>query len=114
MPIQEGVGRGEGGDLAKRRDRPILLVLAASLRRWSSLNLGFLPSCSFKTLTSYWRYSITFCWLRLIQPAIQMRKTCRWFTAAGSDLGCHLAGVSAAVGQEPWQLPDSREPHAET
>jgi len=30
------------------------------------------------------------------------------------DLGCHLAGVSAAVGQEPWKQPDARELRVET
>ena len=47
--------------ISLRCDRPIFSALAASLRRWSSLNLGLLPNCSLGTLTSSWRYSITFC-----------------------------------------------------
>jgi hypothetical protein len=90
----------------RRRDRPILLALAASLPRWPSLNLGYLPSCSFRILSSSLRYSITWCWLRLTQPAIQMRKN-SWFTAAESARGFHLAIVSAAAGQEPWKQPNS-------
>jgi len=59
---------------------------------------------------------MTFCWLWLIQPAIQMRKPCPgWFTpATSSDSRCPLAEVSAAVGQEPWKQPDSRKLHVET
>ena len=34
------------------RSSPIFLALAASLRWWSSLNLGFLPTCSLRTSTA--------------------------------------------------------------
>ena len=72
MPIQEHA-RVTMATISLSRCRAIYLAVLASLRRWSSLNRGFLPSRSLRTLPSSWRYSMTFCWLRLSQPARQMR-----------------------------------------
>jgi len=58
---------GPGGDAGEQRLQGKETMEVAG-------SLGFLPSCSLRTLTSSWRYSITFCCLRLIQPARQTRK----------------------------------------
>src|ERR1022692_2156002 len=53
-----------------RRRRPTSLALRASRMRWASVkHLGLPPSCSRRMRFSSWRYSITACWCRLIQPA---------------------------------------------
>src|ERR1019366_8089113 len=52
----------------------------ASLRRWSSLNLGLFPNCSFRTFISSRRYWMTSCWFRFSQPATQMSSNSSAFT----------------------------------
>ena len=53
-----------------RRRRPTSLALRASRMRWASVKgLGLPPSCSRRMRFSSWKYSITACWCRLIQPA---------------------------------------------
>ncbi len=62
-------------------DRPFLpraFALAASPRRWSSVNRVRLPpSCSRYTWFSVLRYSMTSCWLRFTRPARKARTNCR-------------------------------------
>src|ERR1022692_4433881 len=58
-----------------RRRRPTSLALRASRMRWASVKrLGLPPSCSRRMRFSSWRYSITACWCRLIQPATAMSR----------------------------------------
>src|ERR1022692_3802916 len=58
-----------------RRRRPTSLALRASRMRWASVKrLGLPPSCSRRTRFSSWRYSMTVCWCRLIQPATEIRR----------------------------------------
>ena len=58
-----------------RRRRPTSLALRASRMRWASVKyLGFPPSCSRRIRFSSWRYSMTACWCRLIQPATAMSR----------------------------------------
>src|ERR1017187_2320052 len=71
-PESSGVRRGAN---FPGRARPTSLALRASRMRWATVKrLGLPPSCSRRMRSSSWRYSITACWCRLIQPATAMSR----------------------------------------
>src|ERR1022692_1526142 len=75
-PTEQGIVSGvtRVANLPRRR-RPTRLALRASRMRWASVKrLGFPPSCSRRIRFSSWRYSMTACWCRLIQPATAMSR----------------------------------------
>jgi hypothetical protein len=57
--------------------RPSFFAALASLRRCASVYRMRRPrSCSRKTAFSASKYSVTACWLRVIQPATVMSRNC--------------------------------------
>jgi hypothetical protein len=58
----------------RRPDRPMAFAFSARRRRCASVHrIRFFPSCSRSDRFSAWRYSITACWWRSIQPARVIR-----------------------------------------